>query len=184
MKKKIYLLMVVIFLIIIFIIICCSKFNNKKNVDTNINEKDITETSNYEEWYNIESIIDNSRFRDLENNIKLSGFEKEETSCGSFLIYPIKIDGKSIHTYSEEVYMEKISTICLCSFNCLTSNDYNSLLSFPDDYKLLDVRNTKGSVNYRINNNNLIIENSKLKHGLYIIKLEIDKDNIVEVLFY
>ena len=49
---------------------------------------------------NIESIIDNSRFRDLENNIKLSGFEKDETSCGSFLVYPIKIDGKSIHTYS------------------------------------------------------------------------------------
>lgn len=80
--------------------------------------------------------------------------------------------------------MEKISTICLCSFNCLTFNDYNALLSFPDDYKLLDVRNTNGSVNYRIINNNLIIENSKLKHGLYIIKLEIDKDNIVEVLFY
>jgi len=182
LRKRILLLIVVI-IGVILITLYLFNYNNKsfKRIDSQNNS---LEKSIYEDWYDVESLIDNERLKEFEKDITITGYKNSEHSCGTFLVYPIKIDGKKIHTYNEEEYMERISDVCLCSFNCLTTNDNDALISFTKDFKLLDVRNTKGSVEIKNEKDGLIIKNSKLKHGLYIVKLEIDENNTVEILFY
>ncbi len=186
MKNKKMIILITIFILTSLIMSICTiinykiSVNKKKTGQSCIQKVEEDEVLEYEDWYDLYKYADDSRLQEIEKTIKISSYEDENDSC-SYLIYPVKIDGKYIRTYSEEEYRKEFLKIFLSKIGC-TSDAY---ITFPENYKVLDVRNTKVKSQYTLNKNNLIVKHQDITHdgGLDIVKIKIDEDNIVELLF-
>lgn len=184
MKNKRMLILTAIFILASLIMSICTIVNykiviNKKETNQNCTQKqEEYEIPEFEDWYDLYKYGDNSRLQEIEKTIKIFPYEGDEYASCSYLIYPVKIDGKYIRTYPEEEYRREFLKIFYSSFGCST----DALITFPKNYKVIDIYNTKVDVGYTLSRSRLILNRSNIAGGFDIVKIKIDDDNIVELI--
>lgn len=138
---------------------------------------------NDEKWLDVTYVVNNEFLKSVQNKIKLYSEGHPGNFC-PVIMYPVKIDGKYIKTYAEDKFLNEFLDVYPAIITYFTETNFgygDGYISFEDDYKVLEFRNTENKLEYKQKGNRIDFKNAK--GGIYILKLQIDDNNIVEVLF-
>lgn len=181
MKNKTKIIVIIIAIILVgatFFIGYFHYVSKQKEMETN-NTISHKRYEDNEYWQSVENIIYDEYLREISNNITILNQTKSK-NIKKYII-PIQIDGKEIKSFTPDEFYEEYGKIFDGKDIPVIKNDDISI-KYSEKIRIKNIKNTKKeALDYKSNKRNINIKS--LGTGIYIIELEVNKNDVFYMLF-